>query len=63
MTMLSTPKNIYKRFRKSIIETKIYKLNDVINDFSKQGKLPCPEADKVERKKRDLIDEYNHLDN
>jgi hypothetical protein len=63
MKYLLTPKNVYKRIRKSLIENKIHKLNEVINEFSKQGKLPCPEADNVERKKRDLIDEYNHLDN
>jgi hypothetical protein len=63
MKLLLTPKNVYKRIRKSLIETKIYKLNEAINKFSKQGKLPCPEADKIEKEKRDLIDEYNHFDN
>ena len=61
--MLSPIKNTYKRIRKSLIKNKIFKMNEQINSFAKEEKLPCPEADKIERRKRELIIEYNKFDN
>lgn len=55
--------NTYKQIRKSFIENKIFKMNEQINQFSKQVTIPCKEVDDLVKKKRDLIDKFNKLDN
>ena len=53
-----------KRIRKSLIETKIHKMNEEINAITKHTNgMFTPKATKIEKEKRILIDEYNKLDN
>ena len=59
-----TPRNIYIRVRKSFIETKIHKMNEEINAIIKENNgMFTPKSSEIENKKRDLINQYNKLDN
>ncbi len=51
--------NTYKRFRKSLIENKIFKLIKEINTLAQQSQdIPNTKVDLMERRKSILIQEY-----